>query len=58
MTSIILQVARQRLAETYAQTYSKNAILNGDWDTGFLIKRMVEQVEREMLAKPVEADAE
>lgn len=52
----VLLVARQRLADKYAQTYTKNAILAGEWDNGFLVQQMRDQIEREMLASPVEAD--
>jgi hypothetical protein len=45
-----LELARQRLAAKWIQTYTKNAILNGEWDSGFMLKNELEQVRFERAA--------
>jgi hypothetical protein len=44
----VLAIARQRVAERYAQEYHKNAILRGEWDKGEIVQSEAEQVRREM----------
>ena len=46
----ILITARIRLADLWSAPYHKRAILSGDWDTGTLMKTMVEKVTQEFLA--------
>jgi hypothetical protein len=41
----ILRKARQMVADKYAHDYTKRAILNGDWDSGQLIKAAVAQLQ-------------
>lgn len=33
-----IEIARQRVADRIVQPYNKNAVLNGDWDTGSLVQ--------------------
>lgn len=35
----ILELARLNVADTYEQSYHKNAILSGDWDKGWLVQK-------------------
>ena len=46
----ILILARQRLAELWTAPFHKSAILDGSWDTGSLMQRMIERVTNEVLA--------
>ena len=39
-----IEIARQRVADRYAQPYHKNAILSGDWDTGCLVQEELKAV--------------
>lgn len=39
--------ARQRLAEKYDQVYHRNAILQGEWDRGSLIKAELKKLKEE-----------
>lgn len=43
----IIEQARARVAERYSQTYHKNAILAGDWDSGSLVQNEVKAIEAE-----------
>lgn len=44
----VLAVARQRVADRYAQSYHKSAILRGEWDTGAVIQSEVAEIQQEM----------
>ena len=43
----IVETARQRLADLWLQPYTKNAILDGQWDSGKLMQNMIDIVTRE-----------
>mgnify|MGYP006268071799 CR=1 FL=1 len=40
----ILETARRNVANRYSAKYHINAILSGDWDTGFLVRDEVERL--------------
>ena len=46
----ILLTARQRLADLWSAPFHKSAILDGSWDSGSLMQRMIEKVTAEVLA--------
>lgn len=46
-----LQQARENIAARYKQTYTINAILAGDWDTGSLVREERIRIEEERRAK-------
>ena len=50
----LLETARRNVAERYTAVYHKNAILSGDWDTGYLVKNEVAR----LLKNPPLADEE
>ena len=43
----VIEQARHRVAERYSHSYLKNAILNGDWDSGSLVQSAVDAIEAE-----------
>jgi len=43
----IIEQARARVADRYSQPYHKNAILNGDWDSGSIVQNEVKALEAE-----------
>ena len=45
-----IEEARERVAARWIQTYTKNAIINGEWDLGRLVKEELEQVRFERVA--------
>lgn len=49
----VVEAARQNVAARFVQAYHVNAILNGDWDNGFLI---TDEVERITLLAPEETE--
>lgn len=49
----VVEAARQNVASRFHQVYHINAILNGDWDNGYLI---VDEVERITLLAPEETE--
>jgi hypothetical protein len=50
----VLEAARQSVAGQYSSTYHRNAILEGEWDTGYLVKNEVAR----LLKNPPLADEE
>jgi len=50
----LLETARRNVAERYTAVYHKNAILSGEWDTGYLVKNEVAR----LLKNPPLADEE
>lgn len=49
-TPTSLEIARQRVADRYQQPYHKRAILDGQWDSGGLVRTEQVRVEDELRA--------
>lgn len=47
MNEAVLEKARQNVADRYAHTYTKNAILGGFWDSGKFVREEYERLMKE-----------